>query len=197
MKLTERTIVRIARPGKSASHHCFKAKSLMAEAGVSTMALDVTFANMVLYGISLKTLWEKVSEDLSKIGITLNLLPVKYDDWLGKMQKGELSMSSSLWAPDYFDSATYFDVLGRNDGLVAKRAGVNLPQNQALFDQYLATTDKPKRDDIAKQLVTNMRDDASLIPFVQPNKIIVYGDTITGVGYSPTQVLTIKDIKPA
>ncbi|WP_153502621.1 ABC transporter substrate-binding protein [Cumulibacter manganitolerans] len=182
---------------KPATYDPNKAKSLLAEAGVTSMSLDVTFANMVLYGISLKTLWEKVSEDLSKVGITLNLLPVEYDAWLAKMQKGELTMSSSLWAPDYFDSATYFDVFGRNDGLVGKRAGINLPQNQGIFDQYLATTDKSKREDLATKLITNMRDDASLIPFVQPNKIIVHGTNITGVAYSPTQVLTIREIKPA
>lgn len=173
------------------------AKSLMKQAGVGGFAVDVSFANLVQYGIPLTTLWEKLKSDLAQIDITVNLRPTEYESWVSAYRDKKLALTSSFYGPDFFDSSNFFDPFGRNDGNIAKRMSMNMPSGQPLFDQYLRTVDSATRDGIAAKLVTAMRDDATFIPIVQPNKIIVYRDGLRGVAYSPNANVTILDISPS
>jgi peptide/nickel transport system substrate-binding protein len=170
------------------------ARRLLAEAGVSDLALEVTFANQTLYGIPLTTLWEKLQADLGEVGITLTLKPVEYDQWIAAFREGSLSLTTSLWAPDYIDTATYLDIFGRSEGLVAGRVKATLPAGEQLYQQYLAGTDEQARVDTAVQALEAMRDDASLIPVTQPNKILGFGSSLRGVAYSPNKQIDVSAI---
>ena len=173
------------------------AKQLMQDAGKGDgFSVDVTFANYAPYGVPLTTLWEKLADDLSKIGITLNLKPVEYDAWLEAFRGGGLQMTSSIWAPDFLDVTNYLDWFGSPDSPVAKRVGFTSTESGDLFKQVVATTDPAKREDLSAQAATIMRDDGSLIPLVQPNSIIVYGDKIGNVVYSPNHQIELIDITP-
>ncbi len=173
------------------------AKQLLADAGLgSGFSIDVTFANYAPYGVPLTTLWEKISADLAKVNITLNLKPVEYDAWLQAYRAGGLPLTSSIWAPDFLDVTNYLDWFGSPESPVSKRVGFNSPEAGALFNQVKATTDSAKREDLSAQAATIMRDDASLIPVVQPNSIIAYRTTISHVEYSPNHQIEITAITP-
>ncbi|MFD6517706.1 ABC transporter substrate-binding protein [Rhodococcus sp. NPDC060176] len=173
------------------------AKKLMSESGVGGFKVDVQLANIVQYGIPLTTLWEKLKSDLAQIDIDLTLQPTEYESWVSAYRDKKIAMTSSFFGPDFFDSSNFFDPFGRNDGNVAKRMSLNLPAGQPLFDQYLRTVNPAERDKVAAQLVTAMRDDATFIPIVQPNKVIVYRDSLRGVAYSPNKNVTLLDVTPA
>lgn len=170
------------------------ARDLLAEAGVTDLQLEVTFANQTLYGIPLTTLWEKLQADLSEVGITLTLKPVEYDQWIAAFREGSLGLTTSLWAPDYIDTATYLDIFGRDQGLVVGRVKASLPEGEALYQQYLAATDEEARVSTAVQALEAMREDASLIPVTQPNKILGFGSSIQGVAYSPNKQIDVSAI---
>lgn len=174
-----------------------RAKSLMKEAGVSDMSIDVTYANVTWYGVSQQALWEKMKADLAQIGITLNLVPAEYANWIAAYRAQELSLTSGLWAPEDFDSSSYFDPFGREEGIYGVRTKMTFPIGQELYTQYLSEKDADKREDIAVELITAMRDNATLIPIVQPNKIFVHSDQIDNVRYSPDAQLRISDITAA
>ena len=182
---------------KPTAYNVEDAKKLMAEAGVTSLAFDVKYANVTWYGVPQKTLWEKLAADLSKIGITVTLQPVEYDAWVTAFRNHEIPMTTGLWAPDYFDSSGYLDVFGRQQGLVAARVSAAIPGGEELYQEYLATVDSDKRKGVAADQIEVMKDDASIVPIVQPNKIILYSDTLTGVSYSPNKQVTIASIKPA
>lgn len=171
--------------------------ALLEDAGVDGLTLDVTFANQVLYGVPLTTLWEKLKSDLDAVGITVNLNPVEYDAWIEAFRAGELGMTTSLWGPDFIDSGHYLELFGRNEGLVAGRVNLDLPEGQGLYEAYLAETDEAARADIAAQSIEAMRDDASMIALAQPNKILAFSDALTGVAYSPNTQIDINAIAPA
>jgi peptide/nickel transport system substrate-binding protein len=174
------------------------AKQLLADAGyASGFSVDVTYANYAPYGVPLTTLWEKIAADLAKVNITLNLKPVEYDAWLQAFRAGGLPMTSSIWAPDFLDVTNYLDWFGSPDSPVCKRVGFNSPEVGQLFQEVKATTDAAKRDSLSAEAATKMRDDASLIPVVQPNSIIVYRTSISNVLYSPNHQIELTAIKPA
>jgi peptide/nickel transport system substrate-binding protein len=174
------------------------AKKLLADAGLgSGTSIDVTYANYAPYGVPLTTLWEKISADLAKVNIKLNLKPVEYDAWLQAYRAGGLPLTSSIWAPDFLDVTNYLDWFGSPDSPVSKRVGFNSPEVGALYQQVKATTDPAKRETLSAEAATMMRDDASLIPVVQPNSIIVYRSTIDNVMYSPNHQIELTAIKPA
>lgn len=173
-----------------------QAKALLAEAGAADLALEVTFANQTLYGVPLTTLWQKLQADMAEVGITLTLKPVEYDQWIAAFRAGELSLTTSLWAPDYIDTATYLDIFGRDEGLVVGRVNASLPEGEALYQEYLAATDEARRTEIAVEALTAMRDDASLIPVTQPNKILGFGAALEGVAYSPNKQIDVNAISP-
>jgi peptide/nickel transport system substrate-binding protein len=174
------------------------AKALLEEAGQgSGFGFDVTFANYAPYGVPLTTLWEKLKADFAEVGIDVTLKPVEYDAWLQAYRTGELPMTSSIWAPDFLDVTNYLDVFARPDGLVTKRIGMNVPELGTLYDQIVKSTDPAEREELAAQSGTLMRDDASLIPLVQPNSTIAYRDGFQGVKYSPNHQIEVIAIKPA
>jgi peptide/nickel transport system substrate-binding protein len=171
-----------------------EAKKLLQEAGVTSLSLEVTFANQVLYGVSLSTLWEKVKSDMAEVGITLTLKPVEYENWVGAFRAGKLPITTGLWAPDHIDSGGHFDVFARSNGTVGKRIGLKLADNGKSYADYLAAKDDTTKTSIATQLITEMRDDASLIALVQPSVIIAYSDKLTNVGYHPIKQLNLATV---
>jgi peptide/nickel transport system substrate-binding protein len=174
------------------------AKALMAQAGVANgFNVQVSFANVIQYGVQLTTLWEKLKSDLAQIKINLTLKPTEYDSWIAAYRAKTLAMTSSFYGPDFFDSSNFFDPFGHNSGNVAKRMTMNIPNGEALFSKYLATVDPAARKQLAIQLVTAMRDDATFIPIAEPNKIIVYRDSLNGVAYSPNKNVTLLQVTPS
>jgi peptide/nickel transport system substrate-binding protein len=171
-----------------------EAKTLLAKAGVKNLSLEITFANQVLYGVSLSTLWEKLKSDLAEVGITLTLKPVEYENWVGAFRAGELTMTTGLWAPDHIDSGGHFDVFARSEGTVGNRVKLNLGDNGRGYASYLAAPDDAAKEAIAKDLITKMRDDASLFALVQPETILAFSDKLSGVEFHPIKQLNVAEI---
>lgn len=173
------------------------ARELLEEAGVTDLAMDVEFANATWYGVAQQSLWEKLQSDFSKVGITVNIRPVEYEKWIADYRAGEYAITSGLWAPEDFDSSSYFDPFGREAGIYGERTQMDFPIGQQLYEEYLAEKDPAVREKIAAELITEMRDDATLIPLFQANKILVHSDAVSGVQYSPNKQIRLVDIRPS
>lgn len=173
------------------------AKTLLDEAGVSDLTLDVDFANVTWYGVAQQSLWEKLQSDFAKIGITVNIRPVEYEKWIADYRAGDYAITSGLWAPEDFDSSSYFDPFGREAGIYGERTSMDFPIGQKLYDEYLAEKDPAAREEIAIELITAMRDDATLIPLFQAKKFLVHSDAVTGVRYSPNKQIRLVEIEPS
>jgi peptide/nickel transport system substrate-binding protein len=163
---------------------------------VTDLELNVDFANVTWYGVSQQSLWEKLKSDFAAVGITVNIRPVEYENWIEGYRAGKFSITSGLWAPEDFDSSSYFDPFGREEGIYGVRTSMDFPIGQKLYEQYLAEKDPAAREQIAVHLITEMRDDATLIPVFQAKKLLVHSDAVTGVRYSPNKQIRLADIKP-
>jgi peptide/nickel transport system substrate-binding protein len=171
------------------------AKQLMGEAGYPNgFAVDVTYLEGSTYSIDMSTLWAKLQSDLAAINIKVNLKPATFDVWAAQFRAGESPMTTGFWSPDWADTSDYVGTFGVPDGLVCKRIGLKLTQLEPMFSQALAEPDPAKRAAIYTEAGTIMRDDASLIALLQPNRIFVTRDNIKNVMYSLNKTLDVVAI---
>lgn len=173
------------------------ARKLLAEAGASELNFDVTFANVVWYGVPQSALWQKIKADLDAVGITVNIKPAEYESWVEGFRNGTSTLTTGLWAPDYPSSSGYFDVLARREGLFSKRLSTSIPDGEQLYQDYLSQQDAATRSKIAARIVQEFADQASVQPIVQPDTVVAHSSAVTGVGYSPQYILGLRTAKPA
>jgi peptide/nickel transport system substrate-binding protein len=172
-----------------------QAKALMTQAGyASGFTTEMPFWNETVYGISMSTLSAKIQSDLADIGISVELLPMDYDAWVGQYRAKQSKMTLAIWAPDWPDASEYIDAFGRPDSVVTKRIGLQIPQLGDLLSQALSQSDPAKQDEIYAQAATIMRDDASLIPLVQPKRFYGYRNDLHGVRYVAAILLDLTKI---
>ena len=117
-----------------------------------------------------------------------------YDAWVGQYRAKKSRMTMAIWAPDWPDASEYVDAFGRPDSVVTKRIGLVLPKLGDLLTAALAETDAARQDAIYADAATIMRDDASLIPLVQPKRSYAHRDDIKGVRYIAVVFIDLTEI---
>jgi peptide/nickel transport system substrate-binding protein len=171
------------------------AQDLMAQAGYQDgFTVDASYLQGSTYSIDMSTLWAKLQSDLAAINIKVNLKPSTFDVWAAEFRAGKAAMTTGFWSPDWADSSDYVGTFGVPDGLICKRVGLNLPELVPLFAQALAEPDPAKRADLYTEAGTVMRDNASLIALLQPNRIFVTRDNLENVMYSLNKTLDVLAI---
>jgi peptide/nickel transport system substrate-binding protein len=126
-----------------------KAKEMLAAAGhADGFTLLSIYPDLNVYGVDFNLMMQKIQQDLSKVGITLDLQPVPFANWREAANGDHIPLTAVFFAPDFFGTSQYVDVFGMHEGSVwAKRAGgenaaaiVN-PRPGALKDAALAARD--------------------------------------------------------
>ncbi|MEI6199468.1 MAG: ABC transporter substrate-binding protein [Actinomycetota bacterium] len=180
-----------------------KAKELMASAGKSAgFTIDAQFADANIYNVQMTTMYQQIQQDLKKINITLNLIPIaaaKYADvYLAK----KIALGNVYFAPDYMDAAeyiTYFArVPGSNRGGWAP-TGVTTADDDttqtATLAKALAIADGTKRGVLYKEIGQAMINDAYSIPLLNPQVLFAHRKDIGGIGLSPCCTLDVTLLK--
>jgi peptide/nickel transport system substrate-binding protein len=180
-----------------------KAKELMTAAGKADgFTIDAQFADANIYGVQMTTMYQQIQQDLKKINITLNLVPIasaKYADvYLAK----KIAFGNVYFAPDYMDASeyiTYFArVPGSNRGGWAP-TGVTAADDDAAqaatLAKALAITDVTERGKLYKEVGQAMIDDAYSIPLLNPDVLFAHQKDIAGIGLSPCCVLDVTLLK--
>lgn len=168
-----------------------KAKELLAKAGVPDgFEINSEFPNMNSYGVDLSLLAQKVQQDLSKVGIKVNLTPQEFSVWRDHVRGDGIPLTVSFYAPDYFGSAQYVQFFGMMDGTPwFKRAGglndpsILNPQTAELLKKALASGGDDK-EKAYRELAMGMIDDRIIIPVVSPNLVLASSKKVTGLRYS-------------
>lgn len=178
-----------------------RAKELLAAAGhADGITLEAAFPNMNAYGIDLSLLMQKVQQDLSKIGVNLDLQPVPFSTWRERVNGDGIPMTAVFYAPDYYGTAQYLEYFGMTpDSPWARRAGVakdpsvlNAKETE-LYKAALAADG----DDAAKiwhEAGEEMINDRVILPIVSPNLILAYRSNVKGVRYSACCNLPLAEL---
>lgn len=95
------------------------AKALLAEAGQSSLNIELEYPDFTFGGVNFGTMAQKVQADLAEAGVTVKLKPAEVQVALENYRNGKEQFGLWLWLPDYRDSLDYVEFLP--DGVVGKR----------------------------------------------------------------------------
>jgi peptide/nickel transport system substrate-binding protein len=180
-----------------------KAKALLAKAGLADgFTLESTYPGMNVYGVDLSVMMQKIQQDLSKVGIKVELTPVPFANWREKVNGDGTPLTAVFFAPDFYGASGYVDYFGLADGSVwAKRAGAAADPSvvntkiQAVRNAALAAATPEEANKLWFEAGEMMAKDRIIIPMVSPDMILAYGDKVTGVRYSACCNLPLSEIK--
>lgn len=172
------------------------AKALMEEAGYADgFTLSATYPKLVAYGVDLDLQMQAVQQDLAEIGVTLELTPVDFSQWIDVISGDGTPMTSVYFAPDHTDSSQYVQYFGNiaAGGFVNSWTGSVSQEQTDLLAQALAQSGD-ERVATYQELAQQMHDDAFVLPIVNPQLILAYASDVTGVEYSPCCNLEISKL---
>jgi peptide/nickel transport system substrate-binding protein len=163
-----------------------KAKSLLADAKATNLKLKFYYPTEVTrpYMPAPKDIFELISADLAKVGITVTPVALKWSpDYLNAVQTGKDHDLHLLgWTGDYGDA---YNFIGTFFDRQKAEWGFNDP---ALFAQFKAADSEPdqaKRYDLYKALNAKVMDFLPGVPIAHGPPSLVLGKNVAGVKASP------------
>ncbi len=173
------------------------ALALMAEAGYEDgLEIDFPVTTLSAEGISLSDVAQKLASDLAAIGITLNIETI---DWNGgysdAYRDGTLEATVMYWSPDYQDAVSQL-AFGPGD-VVGLRAGWTSDDAQYLVDlaaEISVETDPDTKAELLIEWQEGIEEDSPFITLFQCPKHFAYTTGLTGVNYSDSYRLDLREI---
>lgn len=173
------------------------ALELMAEAGYADgLEIDFPITTLSAEGISLSEVAQKLASDLSAIGITLNIETI---DWNGgysdSYRDGTLGATVMYWSPDYMDAVSQLEFAA--GGIVALRAGWTEDMSSdiaALADEIAVETDADVKAELLVELQEGIEEEGPFITLFQCPKHFAYASGLTGVNYSDSYRLDLREV---
>ena len=132
-----------------------EAKALLAEAGYADgFDVDLTVSDLDMEGILLTDLAQKVKDDLSQVGINVNIVSQPWAAGYGDAYRdGTLGFTVMYWGTDYNDPNVQLEFLP--GAVVGLRAGWTKEMNPELADLYqetMAATDNDDRTAVLEKI---------------------------------------------
>lgn len=177
-----------------------EAKALLAEAGYEDgFDVDLTVCDLDMEGVALTDLAQKVKDDLSQIGINVNIVSQPWAAGYGDdYRDGKLGFTVMYWGTDYNDPNVQLEFLpGASVGL---RAGWTEEMNSelaALYQEAMKATDNDARIAVLEQIQDMTYEDGPFIMIAQAPAHIGYNTRLDGVAISDPYALdlTLINIK--
>jgi peptide/nickel transport system substrate-binding protein len=171
------------------------AEALLAEADVGDLTFNAAYPTTNVYGVDFDTMMAKLQQDLSAIGVELELEPLEFPQWVERIQGEGIPVTSVYFAPDHVDSSQYVQYFGMIEGSAWQgRSGNEVSAEQTdLFSQALAASGE-ERTQLYTQLGQAMIDDLVIFPLVNPGLVLAYASDISGVRYSACCNLELGDL---
>lgn len=157
-----------------------KAKSTLADAGVTGPVTINLQYNPDHYGPSSGDEYAKVKDQLEKSGLfKVNLQSTEWTQYSKDRVKDLYPVYQMGWFPDYSDADTYLTPFFLKDNFLHNH--YDNPAVQKLVDEQRITSDKTKRLDLIGQVQELESKDLSTLPILQGNQIAVSGNNVEGV----------------
>lgn len=179
-----------------------KAKELLQKAGLEKgFTLKSIYPDMNVYGVDFSLMMQKIQQDLSKVGIKVELSPVPFANWREAANGDHIPLTAVFFAPDFFGTSQYVDVFGLSAGSVwAKRAGAATDPSLVntktgpLAQKALAAPTAEEANKLWFQAAQEMANDRIIIPMVSPNLILAHTKNVKGLRYSACCNLPLAEL---
>lgn len=167
-----------------------KAKELLAEAGVSSLALTLGYDSTD----STSETWALlVQQQLSQIGITITLNPIESTAYSNNMREEDKPFD--LFFGGYImgsDPQTYSTLF--TSGAAYNYSFAEIPEVDELFQKGITTFDETERAAIYKELQETIQDNAYFYPIASNNYLVLFNNRVGGIEDSGlVPIYTIKD----
>lgn len=178
-----------------------KAKQLMAEAGITQpIKLEAVYPNVTQYGVDFSIMMQKIQQDLSEIGIELDLQPVEFTVWRERINSVGIPVTAMFWVPDYPGSSQYAQYFTMTEGSVwYRRSGAEkapslaTPQATGLLEEALASAGA-QQDAKFRELAELVASQNIILPVLSADDVLVYKDGIKGLRISNCCNLVLSEI---
>lgn len=171
-----------------------EAKALLAEAGYADgFDVDLTVSDLDMEGILLTDLAQKVKDDLSQVGINVNIVSQPWAAGYGDAYRdGTLGFTVMYWGTDYNDPNVQLEFLP--GAVVGLRAGWTKEMNPELADLYqetMAATDNDDRTAVLEKIQDATYEDGPFIMVAQAPVHLGYNTRLDGVAFSDPYALDV------
>ncbi len=171
-----------------------EAKALLAEAGYPDgFDVDLTVCDLDMEGVALTDLAQKVKDDLSQIGINVNIVSQPWAAGYGDdYRDGKLGFTVMYWGVDYNDPNAQLEFLpGASVGLRAGWTAEMAPELSDLYQEAMKATDNDARIVVLEQIQDMTYEDGPFIMIAQAPAHIGYNTRLEGVAISDPYALDL------
>ena len=174
-----------------------KAKQLLAEAGYPDgFDVDMTVSDLDMEGILLTDLAQQVKDDLSQIGINVNITTEAWAAGYGDAYRnGTLGFTVMYWGVDYSDPNVQLEFLP--GGTVGQRAGWTAemnPELAAMYQEAMEATDNDARTQVLENIQDAMYEDGPFIVIAQAPAHIAHSSRLDGVDIFDSYTIDLTEI---
>jgi peptide/nickel transport system substrate-binding protein len=169
---------------KQYSYDVEQAKSLLEEAGVKDLTLDLLYSDN-------NSWWETealtLQSNLAEIGVKVNLKKVAYATSRELMDKGEFDLALGVWSPDFGDPYAFMNYWydSANFGLAGNRAFYKNNEVDQLLKDAATNNDQSEREKIYKNIQDIVTEEAPYILLYQKDFIRPMNKNVKGFVYNP------------
>mgnify|MGYP005907462609 FL=1 len=174
-----------------------EAKQLLADAGYPDgFSVDMTVSDLDMEGIQLTDLAQKVKDDLSQIGIDINIVTEAWAAGYGDAYRnGTLGFTVMYWGVDYSDPNVQLEFLP--GGTVGKRAGWTAeidPELAGMYTAAMAATDNDARTQVLENIQDAMYEDGPFIVIAQAPAHIAHSSRLANVDIFDSYTIDLTEI---
>ena len=174
-----------------------EAKQLLADAGYPDgFDVDMTVSDLDMEGILLTDLAQKVKDDLSQIGINVNITTEAWAAGYGDAYRnGTLGFTVMYWGVDYSDPNVQLEFLP--GGTVGQRAGWTAemnPELAAMYQEAMEATDNDARTQVLENIQDAMYEDGPFIVIAQAPAHIAHSNRLDGVDIFDSYTIDLTEI---
>jgi peptide/nickel transport system substrate-binding protein len=162
-----------------------EAKKTLADAGITDLHLTMRYQPAITDQAKEATLFQS---DLAKIGVTLDLQPIAFADYLASLSSVDtipqlMLLQDTAALPD---SGTYLTKAYDSASVGTNRAAYSNPQVDALLAQAAVTTDAAAQCTLYQKVQTLINADAPSVSMYTLQAPIAYSDRVSGIVASQT-----------
>ena len=168
-----------------------KAKELLKEAGYENGEGLPIFELMYNSEGAHKDVCQIVQQNLSEVGITIELTNQEWAVFLNTRQNGEYQIARHGWIGDYSDPMTFLDMWitdgGNND------CGFSNDKYDSLISEAKAETDIKKREELLRAAEDILMDETPVIPVYFYTTVMAWNEDVKGVVVTALGKVHFKD----
>jgi peptide/nickel transport system substrate-binding protein len=152
-----------------------KAKSLLAEAGVTSATVDYIASSDDPETV---TIGQIIADNLAPLGITVNIRTLDFPTWLAEQGEGKFDMYVLSWVGNIDPEEFYYSQ--HHTGATFNFQGYSNPEVDRLLDEARTETDTDARKELYAQAATTIADEASYIYLYNPSVIQAWSPKLEG-----------------